>query len=143
MEKFSYEENGYNKAEVNKFIDDVITQTESILNRLKRQRNEIANLTKELEVYRNLEKSLNASLLRAEETSSSIKKNAIDEAKLIVNEAKNNASRIVNDALIRADKIEIKADTLERNIIVFKRRLKLIVDQQQSVIEDIEELDLK
>ena len=143
MEKFSYEENGYNKAEVNKFIDDVITQTESILSRLKRQRNEIANLTKELEVYRNLEKSLNASLLRAEETSSSIKKNAIDEAKLIVNEAKNNASRIVNDALIRADKIEIKADTLERNIIVFKRRLKLIVDQQQSVIEDIEELDLK
>lgn len=143
MEKFSYEENGYNKAEVNKFIDDVITQTESILNRLKRQRNEIANLTKELEVYRNLEKSLNASLLRAEETSTSIKKNAIDEAKLIVNEAKNNASRIVNDALIRADKIEIKADTLERNIIVFKRRLKLIVDQQQSVIEDIEELDLK
>lgn len=143
MEKFSYEENGYNKAEVNKFIDDVITQTESILNRLKRQRNEIASLTKELEVYRNLEKSLNASLLRAEETSNSIKKNAIDESKIIIDEAKNNASRIVNDALIRADKIEIKADTLERNIIVFKRKLKLIIDQQQSVIEDIEELDLK
>lgn len=143
MEKFSYEENGYNKTEVNKFIDDVITQTESILNRLKRQRNEIASLTKELEVYRNLEKSLNASLLRAEETSNSIKKNAIDESKIIIDEAKNNASRIVNDALIRADKIEIKADTLERNIIVFKRKLKLIIDQQQSVIEDIEELDLK
>ncbi len=143
MERFSREENGYNKQEVNKFVDDVIAQTESIVTRVKRQQNEINNLNKELEVYRGLEKTLNSSLLKAEEASNSIRKNALDEAKIIVDDAKGNASRIVNDALIRAEKIEIKADTLERNIIVFKRKLKLIVDQQQSVIEDIEELDLK
>ncbi len=143
MERFSFEENGYNKHEVNKFVDDVIAQTESIVNRVKRQQNEINNLNKELDVYRGLEKTLNSSLLKAEEASNNIRKNAIDEAKIIIDDAKGNASRIVNDALIRAEKIEIKADTLERNIIVFKRKLKLIVDQQQSVIEDIEELDLK
>ena len=49
----------------------------------------------------------------------------------------------MNDALLRTEKIEIKADTLERNIITFKRKLKLIVEQQLAVVEDIEELDLK
>ena len=58
-------------------------------------------------------------------------------------DAKRNASHIVNDALLRAEKIEVKADTLERNIITFKRKLKLIVEQQLAVVEDIEELDLK
>lgn len=143
MERFSYQENGYSKEEVNKFVDDVIAQTEEIVTRVKRQQNEITNLKKELEVYKGLERTLNTSILKAEQTSNSIKQNAIDESKIIVDEAKGNASRIVNDALIRAEKVEIKADTLERNIVVFKRKLKLILDQQQSVIEDIEELDLK
>ena len=35
MDKFSYEENGYNKKELNKFISDVITQTEAIISKCK------------------------------------------------------------------------------------------------------------
>ena len=31
MEKFSYEANGYNRSEVNKFVEEVITQTEGII----------------------------------------------------------------------------------------------------------------
>ena len=58
-------------------------------------------------------------------------------------DAKRNASHIVNDALLRADKIESRADMLERNIVTFKRKLKLIINQQQSVIEDIDELELE
>ena len=64
----------------------------------------------------------------------------MEEAKIIVEDAKRNASRIVNDALIRSEKIEIKADTLERNIRIFKKKLKLIVEQQLSVVDEIEEL---
>jgi len=37
MNKFNIEENGYSKTEVNKLIDDVITHTEQIINRLKKQ----------------------------------------------------------------------------------------------------------
>lgn len=143
MEKFSREENGYNKAEVNKFIDDVIVQTEAVINRVKSQQEEIKSLQKELEHYKKIEETLKSALLNAEKASNDIKKNAIEESKIIIMDAKRNASHIVNDALLRAEKIEIKADTLERNIITFKRKLKLIVEQQLAVVEDIEELDLK
>ncbi len=143
MEKFSREQDGYNKTEVNKFIDDVIVQTEAVINRVKSQQDEIKTLQKELEHYKKIEETLKSALLNAEKASNDIKKNAIEESKIIIMDAKRNASHIVNDALLRAEKIEVKADTLERNIITFKRKLKLIVEQQLAVVEDIEELDLK
>lgn len=141
--RFSIEENGYNKAEVNKLIDDVIVQTEGIIERVKKQSREIKELKEELEKYKRMEDTLKSSMYEAEVASNNIKKQAIDEGKMIVEDAKRNASRIVNDALIRSEKIELKADTLERNVRIFKKKLKLIVEQQLAVVDEIEELDLE
>lgn len=143
MNRFSIEENGYNKAEVNKLIDDVIVQTEEIIERVKKQSKQIKELKQELEKYKKMEETLKNSMYKAEIASNNIKKQAIDEGKMIVEDAKRNASRIVNDALLRSEKIELKADTLERNVRIFKKKLKLIVEQQLSVVDEIEELDLK
>lgn len=143
MEKFSYEENGYNKKEVNQFIGEVIRETEAIVTRVKKQNKEIEDLKKELEKYKAMEESLKNSLLKAEETSDNIKKMARDEREIIINDAKSNASRIVNEALIRAEKIENNSDMLERNMRIFKRKLKSIVEQQLAVVEEIEILELE
>ncbi len=142
MEKFSYETNGYNRDEVNKFINDVIVQTENIVSRCRKQRDEIESLKKELEHYRNLEKSLNMAILKAEETGDNIKRMARNEAEMIIGEAKGNASRIVNESLLRAEKIENRADILERNLKIFKRKLRIIVEQQMAVVDEIEVLEL-
>lgn len=143
MNKFNIEENGYNKAEVNKFIDNVITQTEGIVNRVKKQATEIKDLKEQLDRYKKMEDTMKNSMYKAEIAGNDIKKQAMEEAKIIVDDAKRNASRIVNDALIRSERIEIKAETLERNVRIFKKKLKLIVDQQLSVVEEIDELRLK
>ena len=143
MEKFSYETNGYNRREVNNFVNEVITQTEGIVKKCKEQRNEIEKLKEELKHYRNLESSLKDAIIRAEEAGDNIKRMAREESNMIVTDAKNNASRIVNEALLRAEKIEIKAETLENNIKIFKRKLKLIMEQQMAVGEEIEVLDLE
>lgn len=142
MEKFSYETNGYNRDEVNKFINDVIVQTENIVSRCKKQRDEIESLKKELEHYRNLEKSLNMAILKAEETGDNIKRMARNEAEMIIGDAKGNASRIVNESLLRAEKIENRADILEKNLKIFKRKLRIIVEQQMAVVDEIEVLEL-
>lgn len=142
MDKFNYEANGYNRKEVNKFIDDVIIHTEDIIKRVKTQQQEIERLKQDIDRYKRIEETLKNSLYKAEETSSSIKKQALEERNIIIEDAKKNASRIVNDALLRAEKIEIKADTLERNIKIFKKKLKLIVEQQLAVVEEIEELKI-
>ena len=142
MEKFSYEANGYNRSEVNKFISDVIKQTEGIIRKCRAQSGEIDKLKKELTHYKSLEDTLKTAIMKAEETGDNIKRMAREEHELIVKDAKNNASRIVNEALLRAEKIENQADTLERNMKIFKRKLKVIMEQQMAVVEEIEVLEL-
>ena len=142
MEKFSYEANGYNRREVNQFISDVITQTEGIITRCKAQNKEIEKLKAELEHYKMLEDTLKVAIIKAEETGDNIKRMAREESELIVTDAKHNASRIVNEALLKAEKIENNAEILEKNMKIFKRKLKLIMEQQMAVVEEIEVLEL-
>lgn len=142
MEKFSYEANGYNRNQVNQFVEEVITQTEGIIKRCKEQKNEIENLRQELEHYKNIETSLKDAIIRAEEAGDNIKRMAREESEMIVTDAKHNASRIVNEALLEAEKIEVQSERLQNNIKIFKRKLKLIVEQQMEVVDEIEVLDL-
>ncbi len=143
MEKFSYETNGYNRSEVNQFVSDVISETEGIITRVKSQRDEIEKLKKELEHYKELESTLNKAIMIAEETSENIKKMAQEESNTIIDNAKHNASRIVNEALIKAEKIENNSYTLQRNMKIFKRKLKILMEQQQAVVNEIEILELE
>lgn len=142
MEKFSYEANGYNRSEVNQFISDVIKETEGIISRVKSQNNEIEELRKELEHYKELENTLKSAIIKAGETGDSIEKLAYEKSELIVNDAKHNASRIVNEALLKAEKIENNAEILEKNMKIFKMKLKQIMEQQKAVVEEIEVLEL-
>lgn len=143
MEKFSYETNGYNRSEVNQFVSDVISETEGIITRVKSQRDEIEKLKKELEHYKELESTLNKAIIKAEETSDNIKKMAREESNMIIDNAKHNASRIVNEALIKAEKIENNSYTLQRNMKIFKRKFKILMEQQQAVVDEIEILELE
>ncbi|MBR3145716.1 MAG: DivIVA domain-containing protein [Bacilli bacterium] len=145
MEKFSYEANGYNRNEVNRFVSDVIRETEGIITRVRKQNTEIEELKKELQHYREIEANLKNAIVqaKADNESDNIKKMAREERDMIVRDAKSNASRIVNEALLRAEKIELKADTLERNMRIFKKKLKSILEQQQAIVDEIEILELE
>ena len=143
MDKFNYEANGYNRAEVNKFVTDVIKETEGIIRKCKDQKKEIEVLKDKLSHYESLEDTLKQSLINAEKTADNVKRMAREEADIIISDAKHNASRIVGESLLKARKIENEADTLEKNIKIFKRKLKIIVEQQMAVVEEIETLDLE
>lgn len=142
MEKFSTSKDGYNKEEVNKFVNDVITEVESMLNKMKQKDKKISELTKSLEKYDNLEFVLNKTILMAEDSSNQMKKLAKEEADNLINDAKKNASRIVNEALMQAEKTELESIRLKRNIITFKKKLKVLLEQQIDLADEIDKIDL-
>ena len=142
MEKFSTSKDGYNKEEVNKFVNDVVTEVESMLNKMKQKDKEISQLTKSLEKYDNLELVLNKTILMAEDSSNQMKKLAKEEADNLINDAKKNASRIVNEALMQAEKTELESIRLKRNIITFKKKLKVLLEQQIDLADEIDKIDL-
>ena len=131
--------NGYNKLEVNNFVNEVTSEYERMLSKLKSQDEEIKQLKEDLEKYKNMESTLNRAIVVAEDASNQIKRVARDEAKGVIEDAKRNASRIVNEALLKADKIEQDAETLKRRVVIFKRRLRSVVDEQVEFIDSINE----
>ena len=137
MKKFSTSFNGYNKLEVNQFVANVAKEYESMLNKLKAQDEEIDKLKASLIKYQDLETTLNKTILIAEDTSNQIKRMAREESKGIVEEAKRNASRIVNDALLKYQSIEKDADELQRRVVQFKRKFKQAIETEIEVINEI------
>ena len=151
MEKFNRTLRGYDPVEVNAFVDQVIGQVEKMvsegkakdakISELKSLELENRSLKEKLAQYERMENTLNKAILMAQKTSEQIKLNAIKESETILEDAKRNASRIVNESLLRAEKTEMEANMLKRNINIFKRRLKVIIEQQLEMVNDIEKVD--
>lgn len=135
VNKFSTSFSGYKKEEVNDFVRDVTKEYENMLNKLKNSCQVIESLKTELKHYKNLESSLNRAILIAEESTFNIKKTAFDESKIIIDDAKRNATKMVNNALVRAEKIEHEAEALRRKVLIYKRRFRALVEDQLDEIE--------
>ena len=143
MEKFNTSFSGYNKEEVNKFIDDVIKQVENMINNMKSKDLEIERLKGELEHYKNLESTFNKALIIAEDAGEQIKINAKSESTRVLEDAKRNADRIINNALMKAEQSTRDAERLRRNVITFKRRLRDILETQIELVDEIDNIEIE
>ena len=131
MEKFSYEKNGYKKSDVNKFISQVIDETKRLIDIIKKQEVKIDEMTKELDHYKNVENDFTNAVKQMEEAKESINTVAKKESDLIIEEAKTNASRIVNRALIMAKEVDL-----------YKEKYQKEVKRLQSIAKEIEQLNI-
>lgn len=143
MKKFDRSLNGYNVIQVNAFLDDVINRVDDMITKMKQKDLEIDRLNKELEHYKKMDATLNRAVVVAEEAASKYKEASLNESDLIVTEAKKNANRIINDALMKAEKLESDAARLRRNIVAYKRRVRSLIEQQADIIDDLDKIDIE
>ena len=106
MKRFSIVQTGYDINEVNRFIDIVINRLEKISNENTILSREIEKLKEEKINNEINNKDLSRALIAVQETTDKMKEMANIEAKMIIEEAKRNASSIVHEALVSAQKIE-------------------------------------
>lgn len=151
MEKFNRTLHGYDPIEVNDFVDNIISQVEKIIEASKQKDIYIENLKKELATidelkaklshYERMEENLSKTIEMVQRTSEQMKLTATREGELIIENARRNADRIVNNALIKAEQVDREAAMLRRNINVFKNKLRDALEQQLEMVNDIEKID--
>ena len=141
MRKFDTVFHGYDKNQVQKCIDDIINNYEVLLNKSKKTEEQNKVLREKIQYYERIEDSMNRAIFTAETAGDQIKSSARKEADALITEARHNASRIINDALLKAEKAQNHADQLKRNTNVLKRRLRQIIENQLEVIEEIDNVD--
>ena len=152
MEKFNRTLRGYDPEEVNAFFDKVIKQVEQMIEDNKKKDKQIAELVsiaeentrlkQKLAQYERMEATLNRAILMAQKTSDQMRVAAHQESEVILDDAKKNANRIINEALLQAEKTEQEANMLRRNINIFKRRIKAIIEEQLQVVDELDKTEL-
>ena len=148
----------YTPEQVDQFLDQIIKQVERMIEDNKSKNREIALRDKKIEElsrivantahmqqklaqYERMEGTLNRAIMMAQKTSDQIKSTAHRESEIILNDAKMNASRIVNESLLKAERTEMEAEMLKRNITVFKRKLRGLIEAQLEMVDDIEQVE--
>lgn len=126
----------YDKEEIKEILDYAIRKIEQNISTIKDQQIEIDRLKKELEKSRNIPYNYNYE--KEEQIKKELKENAKKEAELIINEARNNANKIINDALIETQKLDMKKEMLEKNIKQLKSKVREVLTKQFELIDEIE-----
>ena len=141
MKKFDTVFRGYDKYQVQKFLDEVISNYEALLNKSKKTEEDNKRLLEQIAYYQRIEDTMNRAIYTAEAAGDQIKSAARHEADSLITEARHNASRIINDALLKAEKAQNQADQLKRNTNILKRRLRQIIESQLEVINEMDNID--
>ena len=88
---------GYNSNEVDEFLDELTVEYEKLYKENAELRNEVESNKKDLEHYRNVEHTLQNTLVMAQTTAEDIKKMANQQADQILKDAELNAKQAVED----------------------------------------------
>ncbi len=144
MKRFSIVEHGYDIDEVNRFIDIVIGRLEKLNTENAAYAAKLEKLNQKLREQNNNYdvNKLEKAILAVQETTDRMKEVSKEEAKMIVEEAKSNANSIVHEALIRAEKVEQERILLEKNMRVYKERVKSLLEAQLKIADDLDKIEL-
>lgn len=142
MKRFSIVDKGYDIDEVNRFIDIVIGRLEKLNAENATYVAKIEKLNTRLQEDNSNDNKLEKAILAVQETADKIKEVSREEARIIVEEAQNNANSIIHEALLKSEKTEHEAMLLEKNMKVYKERIKSLLEAQLRIAEDLDKIEL-
>lgn len=118
---------GYDPVEVDTFMDMMANEFEEVLKQQKEMRDRSIELDTQLKDYRQIEKTLQQTLLQAQEVTGRTYESARKEAEIIVKDAEGRAARIVeqaNSELARLNK-ELAELRIRRESLIGRMRVLL------------------
>lgn len=126
---------GFVEDEVNEFLDQVIKDYEFIIREKRELEQQLKTANSRLDHYMKIEDTLKQSIIIAQEAAEEVKKNANQEAKLIVNEAEKNADRIVQESIAKSRQVMMDMEELKKQVMIYKSRFRMLVESQLELIE--------
>jgi len=134
---------GYDEDEVNEFLEQVMHDYEAVLEENKKLRAQLNDKEEQVTHFNTIESTLQQSIVIAQEAAEDVRRNAVQESKLIIKEAEKNADRIVNDALAKSREVTLEIDDLKKQSKVFRNRFRLLIEAQLELLQsdDWDELE--
>lgn len=134
--KFSKKLNGYSVDEVDDFLDQVTLEYEKLYKENNEYKNKIEQSEKDLEHYRNVEKTLQNTLVMAQTTADDIKSMAQKQAEQIIRDAQSEARRSVDDLNKQEFEITKKIEDMKKQFEVYKAKMEALLISQLEMLQD-------
>lgn len=134
-QEFSKVLRGYDTEEVHAFLDRLSDEFESLAKENEFFKIQLEDANKNLEEFKRIEKSLQGTLLKAQDSSSKAIESTKKQTGLLIKEAEIKAAQIIDKAKESANAIRDAVINLreERDLII--ARLKAIISSQSQLLE--------
>ena len=144
--------NGYNVDEVDDFLDEVMEDYETNYKELALLRPKIEDLESALERYKNIENTLQNTLVMAQSTADEVKNVAKQQADQIINEAQREAEDIIRNskenALSAVEELEQQIRSKEqqynearKQFDIYKAKMEALIISQSEIIKEMNKED--
>lgn len=140
-QRFKSRVRGYDNTEVESFLEMVADEYESALNEKNRLGEEVTKLKTQLRDYQQVEKTLQDTLMNAQESVSQSRENSKREARILVREAELKAEKILDDAKEKLDSMKNELNILRSQKESFAKRLKHLLESQIELVNVLGEDD--
>ncbi|MCK5145480.1 DivIVA domain-containing protein [bacterium] len=129
---------GFDQAEVESFLEMVADEYEAAMNEKHKLAEEVIKLRTQLRDYQQVERTLQDTLMNAQESVSQSRENSRREAQILIREAELKSERILDDARGRLDKMKNELIVLRSQKESFAKRLKHLFESQLELIKVLE-----
>ncbi|PJA96780.1 MAG: cell division protein DivIVA [Ignavibacteriales bacterium CG_4_9_14_3_um_filter_34_10] len=127
-QEFNKSYRGFDKEEVTSFLESVSSEFAILISENDNLKKEIDSLRKEIEEYKKVERSLQSTLINAQESSTKALDSAKKQHQLIIREAEIKAAQLTEKA-----KEEVNA--ISNDIIKLKEEKKLIISKLRAILD--------
>ena len=147
QQKFKTVMRGYDRAEVEAFLNETAEDYEQALRDADRLRDDLTRSQSSLDEHREGERNLRNTLLTAQRLADEIRNNAEAEGKRLIREAEGRSDLIISKAQARLDEVQREIDglrlkrrevenSLESTIATLRNSLEFVREQDQKERDD-------
>jgi cell division initiation protein len=129
--------NGYSVNEVDEFLDELTADYEKLYKETTDSKNKIADMQEEMAKYKNIESTLNNTLIMAQTAAEDVKNLAKQQADNILSEAQANAKQAVTEL---EQEIALKQKELEdfqKQFDVYKAKMESLLISQLELLKEV------
>lgn len=135
---FSKGMRGYKIAEVESFLDEVISDYEKLYKENTELKEKLTTINDKISHYSNIEDTLQNTLVVAQKTAEEVNVNAKNKSEQIINEAEHKAKKIIDDANNKVIKIQEEYEEIKNDLKLFKMRYQTLLKSQLEASEEFD-----
>ena len=129
--------NGYSVNEVDEFLDELTADYEKLYKETTENKNKVADMQEEMAKYKNIESTLNNTLIMAQTAAEDVKNLAKQQADNILSEAQANAKQAVTELEQEIALKQKELEDLQKQFDVYKAKMESLLISQLELLKEV------